>query len=324
MDVSHPASSATQSCAPEAQAVRPSKHDRAWAAYCAARLVALGAPFDEAEGAALARAEAALRRSIGLEPAPAAYQARRCLLFRREHLIHESFVLDMDLRRMPQILDSVAVIGLEHLLSVDQGRGLLLVSLHYSLYSSVLVQWLARAAARGVLGRRLTVLLRSGYTGYGLPPEGRLEAAERAGLLSRASFALLDRTPSGPAAAARSLAAELRGGNAVLLFPDARFVPQSDKALVVSVGRQTVGLPRGAAWLVQAVRCPVLPVHLRPDGEDRHAIVFGPALDPATGLDPRSLVEAALQHLVQDAVLVDPGPWEGWLRDWSAQAATGA
>jgi lauroyl/myristoyl acyltransferase len=302
----------------EARTVHPGASDKAWATYCAARLLALGAPLDDLEQAAMARAEVSLQRCFGFDSAAAAYHARRCLLFRREHLIHESFVLDMPVSQVLQIIDSVVVVGLEQLLHVNKSRGLLLVSLHYSLYSSLLWLWLARAAARGLI-RRFTVFMRSGYMAYGAVSEHRWEHAERSGLLSRESFALVDRTESGPSAAARELVSRLRRGDVVLLFPDASFIPQKDRAIELSIGRQTISLPRGAAWLVQAVQCPVLPVYLRPDAADGHAVVFGAVHDTRAGFDPGSVVQGALQHLVHDTVMADPGPWEGWFRDWLPQ-----
>jgi lauroyl/myristoyl acyltransferase len=190
------------------------------------------------------------------------------------------------------------------------------VSLHYSLYSSILVLWLARAATRGLINH-LTVFMRSGYIGYGVVAEHRWQQAEQCGLLSREHFALADRTERGPSAAVRTLVAKLRRGDVVLVFPDATFIPRRDKSLELCVGGQTVSLPRGAAWLVREAECPVLPIYVRPDNADRHAIVFGALQDPVAGRDPAAAVQASLQYIVSHALMRDPGPWEGWLREWS-------
>src|SRR5688572_18831326 len=49
--------------------------------YCAARLIALSAPFDDVEHAAVSRAELKLRQCLGLDASAAAHHAYRCLHF---------------------------------------------------------------------------------------------------------------------------------------------------------------------------------------------------------------------------------------------------
>ena len=65
---------------------------------------------------------------------------------------------------LAELLDTVTVEGLAHLDGLQQERGVLLLSVHYSLSTSLLWLWLARATAQGRF-RHLATLFRSGPVG---------------------------------------------------------------------------------------------------------------------------------------------------------------
>jgi hypothetical protein len=54
----------------------------------------------------------------------------------------------------------------------------------------------------------------------------------------------------------------------------------------------------------------MMSVHVRPQGHDRHAIVFGPPSDPGTGTNA-IVIREALDGLLSKTVSVDPGLREG-------------
>jgi lauroyl/myristoyl acyltransferase len=204
-------------------------------------------------------------------------------------------------------------VGADQLAAIDATRGIVLVSLHYGLYSSMLIWWLAQATARNLF-KRLTVLMRSNATGQYLLSSRRIEQFEAVGVWSR-QVTLFDRTRLGPSGAARALLDRLGPREAILLFPDAVLHSATERALTVKLGRLELGLPRGATWLAQTSRCPVVPVNIRPHGDNAHAVVFGPANLPASPSNTTTRVNAAVQYLVDQTVMVDPSPWEGWLRE---------
>lgn len=294
--------------------------DPIWDSYCGARIIAFSLPPSEIERAGELRAAAALRHCLGLDAADAAYQARRCFLYRREVLLHEVFTLNLAPLALDQILDAMDVVGSDQLRDIGPGQGVILLSLHYSLYSSLLTLWLAQATVRGLF-KDLTVLVLSNPSGSLRPPQRRLEQLEQAGIWSLTRTTLVDRRLLGAPWAARKLAACVNGGGAVVILLDALFLPAgSERTLTLSIGRQNVGVQRGAAWLVRSTGAPVVPVHIHPHGDDGHAIVFDSPVCPATETDGGAAVQGIMQRLLEQTVLADPGPWEGWLREGFAQA----
>lgn len=285
-----------------------------WAVYCASRYVALSLPSPEIEQEAEKRAAAAMQCYLALGPESSSYYSRRCILFRRDHLLHDALALDIVPDRIPVLLNSVSDVGTNQLRNVEPGQGVLLVSLHYSLYSSMLIWWLARATVRGIFNS-LTVFFRSNALGRYVLSEQRINEFENIGVWSRTRVTLLDGTAVGSPAAARMLSNQLSAGGAVLVFPDAWLLPDTDKSLTVCIGQQTLGLPRGVAWLLKASRCTIVPVHIRPHAEHSHAVVFGSPAYFNSNQDPSETAKATLQQLVDQTILVDPSPWEGWLRE---------
>jgi len=272
-----------------------------WAAYCAARYVTLSIPSLEVEENAERKAAAALASWLTLETDVAEYHARRCTLFRRERWLHDGFTIDLEPGLMRLLLDRLTVVGTEHAADAIRNRGVLLVSLHYSLYSSVLIWWLTRVAAQGVF-RRLFLLFRSTSMGRYLLHSRRLIETEANGLFSQANVHFLDRTILGPAGAAARMLNELKAGNTVFLLADAALRPPGCKSLAVRVGNQNVGLARGVSWLAEKSRCAVIPLYIRPHNDEGHAIVLAPPAD----------AKEAVQFLIDQTILVDPSPWDGW------------
>lgn len=278
-----------------------------WLAYRGWRLRTLIPPLNQIERTISDRVALRLQDYLGLDPPGAAQQARRNVFYRRERLFHETLALDLSPDRLHELLDAMAVEGVDQLRELPAAQGILLLSLHYSVFSSLLLLWLTRAAAQGLF-KHLTILIDPGPGGTHGLPSIRADVLEAGGLGRRSATSLLDmkNVPS----ATRQLTAELRDGGAALVLPDATFLPSTaDRALSLRVGDRQALLPRGAAWLAQVARCSVVPVHTRPLG-DSYALVFGPPV--STEDDPASAVEVALQRLFAQTALADPGPWEGW------------
>jgi lauroyl/myristoyl acyltransferase len=213
-----------------------------------------------------------------------------------------------------QILDRMDVIGLDHLAGLEQDQGLVLVSLHYSLYSSLLVLWLARATVRGLFNH-LTMLVVSNPAGALRPSERRLSQLAEAGIWDLARTILLDRRLIGASGATRQLVRRIRDGGAVLILPDAAILPAGEKGLTVRVGHQTVGMPPGLAWLCRTTGTPLASVYVRPHADDQHAIEFGIPAYPGIIKNSDAVVRDVFVALVEQAISDDPTPWEGWLRD---------
>jgi lauroyl/myristoyl acyltransferase len=251
------------------------------------------------------QASSAMQRYLGLSPADASIQGRRAALFRRERLFHEVLLLDLDPGRLNELLDRVEVTGANHL-SPD-GRGVLLVALHYSLFSSLLCLWLARSAKQG-LPPHLSIMVDTGPApGLGMRAE-RLAALEASGLVARdrATLSTLDR----PTAVLRTLTRRLREGAAVLLFVDANFRSATvGGGLPIDIGAGRIAFPAGVSWLADRTGCAVVPTSIRPKA-DGHTVVFSP---PAASSEARA-IRSALQNLINETVVADPGPWEGWVR----------
>ncbi|HEV2126886.1 MAG TPA: hypothetical protein VGW38_29395, partial [Chloroflexota bacterium] len=91
---------------------------------------------------------------IGLDSPSASKQGKRFVYLRREHLLHETLLLQPPPLQLHHILDSLRVVGQEHLsrpASMPGGStsGRLLLSFHYSLVTSLLSLWLMREVVRG-------------------------------------------------------------------------------------------------------------------------------------------------------------------------------
>jgi len=286
--------------------------DPLWDAYCGARFMALGAPATDLEQAAEQRARKTLTRCLDLDAATAAYQASRCVLFRRELVLHDYLAINLAPAALNQILDAIEVVGLEH--AGGRAGGTILLSLHYSLYSNWLGLWLARATARGLFSH-LDIIVLSTPAGSLRLSQRRTADLGRAGIWDDRTR-LVDRRLTGNAVAARTLLDRLRAGGAVMVLPDASLLPAAGRrTIAVLVGRQYVGLPRGPAWLVRLSGAHVVPVHIRPCSDDHHSIVFGSPARPGPEADADTFMQAIVQRLLDQTVATDPAPWEGWFRD---------
>ena len=275
-----------------------------WPAYRLWRLRALAQPFGDAERLLSERVATALQGYAGFAPDEAARQARRYVLFRRDRAFHEMLTLGLAPERLHWLLDAIATQGTEHLSTLPSGAGVLFLSFHYSVYSSLLCLWLNRLAAGRF--RHLAILVDTGQAGPLGFPADRLAEVELGGLGRPGATILLDlRTTPG---AAHHLVTGLRSGGAALVFPDTAFAPAGAPGTVpLTVGRRTVGLPGGTARLARLVGCPIVGVHLRPAG-DGYALVF----EPPAVVDGPEDVSATLHRLAERTILADPGPWDGW------------
>lgn len=279
------------------------------AAYRALRLRALAMPLPGEQARRIARV---MRRYLGLDEVGAERHGRRHVLLLREHLLHQTLLLDAPPRSLGELLDQVAVEGLEYLAgAVALERGLLLLSFHYSLFGSFLPLWLARAASLGGLPP-VSLAFDSGAAGDLGLPEARVQELEAAGLLCRGEIELFDASGRGPVA--EELLARLRAGRVVLAFPDVACLPPDDwRAVPVDAGAERLGLPRGLAWVALLAGCPLVPVAIRPRG-DSHVLLFGPPTLPGSTRadDLRDAARVAMQRLWAMSVGVDPAPWHAW------------
>jgi lauroyl/myristoyl acyltransferase len=281
-----------------------------WNRYVGLRALALGYPL-ELDEASLGDATRGLRTWLGLDAAAASYQASRRLLLRRDAALHELLARELPPADLTALLDSVAVEGMEHLRGPQASGGVLFLSLHYSLYASLLVLWLARAASRGLFSQ-LAVLY---WATPGGAPDTFLEAMRRsedAGFIPSSTIVLID-LGEGSVRATRKLMSTLESGGAALIFSDRLTQPGVDRrSVTVTIGHRQVGIARGVPWLAGTAGCPVVPVHVRPHEDNRHAIVFGAPLCIGVDGDASAVIQAGMQYLLDRAVLVDPGPWDGW------------
>jgi lauroyl/myristoyl acyltransferase len=289
--------------------------DAFWAAYRGACLVALAQPVSEIEQARLAPVAQRMSEYLGLSPEAAAYQSRRALFCYRQEWIHAEMALELPPAAITTLVDSVEVAGLPWLERTDQTRGLLLTSLHYSLYSSLLWLWLARATVRG-LYRRLTIMMVADQPALGARINRQIRRLEAAGVLPPGAVTAIERPRAATFAPAvvRTLLDRLHAGEAVYFCAEPYFIAPSDRhAAVLTLSGAALGLPGGVPWLARAARCPVVPVHIHPGPADRYVVTVSP---PAETDQPGVAgwgVEAALQQLLDRTVRADPAHWEGWV-----------
>lgn len=272
--------------------------------YAAARLLALAAPLDLVlEVPAAERAETRLRAFLGYKRERAEVEARRCVLLGRDRRLQHMMVFEAEFELLREAVAGVSIDGLGQFARRDR-RGLLLVSLHYGPYSSLLLLVLARAAARGLLPS-VTVLTDTRLDPHMAMPEERIARICTDCLRSPDGpvFWLFDRRAAG-VLAGRQLAALLSAGDAVLVFPDGNLQePTTRGAVRRSFGKKVLGFGRGASWLARVTGCTVASVIVRPEGNG-HRVVFQRA----------ATVEEALGCLLEDTVVPDPAPWDFWIR----------
>jgi hypothetical protein len=269
-------------------------------------MAALAPPLDPDEVPRMERAARRLEEyAVPAERAEA--EARRALLMHRDRRVHHVLLFQTS----PELLRLLraAVVEVEGLegINVEPGRGLLVLSLHYGAYSSALLGMLMDAAASGAVPP-VTVLIDTDLDPTMSMPEDRLGELEQklSGTETR-SFRLLDRDGSGATGTARRLLEILKGGETLVLFPDAEVLPPSNpRAVECNLGRRTVGFATGAPWLQEKTGCAVATVYVAPDG-DHHRVVWRAA----------DSVEEGMRRLVEETIVDDPAPWEGWLSDAS-------
>jgi hypothetical protein len=215
--------------------------------------------------------------------------------------VHEVLVLRTPPELLRVLVDEVAVDGTR---VAPDGRGLLVVSLHYGPYTTLLALALARAASNGLLPPPTFLLDRGRDPQLTLSPE-RIEQLAGGGVFSRPAFDVVD-AAAGPVGAWRRLRDALGGGRSVVVFADPLFLPAaSHRALPLPIGRRTLCLPRGVDWLARSSGCRVAGALVSPDGAG-HRVTLSAAED----------ARAALAWLGR-RVVEQPAPWEGWLRDQS-------
>jgi lauroyl/myristoyl acyltransferase len=293
--------------------VREAPAGEVWGRYRAAALLALAAPFTQEDQLAIRRATLALSHCLGLAPDAAATAARRCLLLQRQRRYCDVLFMRLPPPALAELLDTVTAEGLAHLDGLQQERGVLLLSVHYSLSTSLLWLWLARATAQGRF-RHLATLFRSGPVGGYADLWRRFGELETVGLLRRETLSAIDRNERAPLGSARAVLAHLQAGESLIALPDTPRAPSDHpRALTVQLGRQPIGFPRGVVWVAERVQCPVVPVHLSPRGNG-YAIVVGPVRDPHGPDAARAAVQSVLEELLNQTALAEPAHWEGWLQ----------
>jgi lauroyl/myristoyl acyltransferase len=296
--------------------------DAFWAAYRGACFVALAQPVSAIEQDRLGPIAQRMGDYLGLSPEAAAYQARRALFCYRQEWIHSEMALELPPAAITTLVDSVEVEGRLWLERTEQARGLLLTSLHYSLYSSLLWLWLVQATGRGLF-RRLTIMMVADRPALGARTTRQIQRLEAAGLLAPGAVTVIERSRSVALAPAvvRTLLSRLRAGETVYFCAEPYFVDPTDRhAAVLTLGPAALGLPGGVPWLARAAQCPVVTLHIHPGLDDRYVVSCNPpaAPDPPGGAGQG--VVAALQQLLDQTVRVDPAHWEGWVWIRPAQA----
>jgi hypothetical protein len=285
--------------------------DEFWQVYLGLRVVALGCPMDGREETAVTTAALAMQDWLGLSAEEACHHAKRRMLLRRDAALHEMLALELVPAQLEMLLDSTTIDGIEHVRAATRHKGLLFLSLHYSLYTSLLILWLARATSHGLF-EHLAVLYWATEDGGASAFVHAMRRSQAAGFVSGSALRLIDLN-EGPIRATRLLLDGLQEGGAGLVFSDRLSEPGSERrAVTVTLGRRQVDVARGVPWLVGAGRRPVIPVHIRPESGNRHAIVFARPLREGVDGDAPAVVQSALQQLVDSTVLVDPAPWDGW------------
>ncbi|HEX7082519.1 MAG TPA: hypothetical protein VF186_00205 [Gaiellaceae bacterium] len=270
-------------------------------AYAAARLTGRSAPLDPRfEEPALARARRRLAAWLGLDPPDADEQARRCLLLQRDRRVHEVLALRARPALLRRLVDGVAVDGLDA--AASSRSGLLLVSLHYGPYTTLLWLALARAASARLLPPPTFLLDRTLDPCLALPPDRSAQLAE-SGLFPGSALDLVDAATT-PVGAWRRLREALAAGRTVVVFADPLFLPAAaPRALPLPIGARTLRVPRGVDWIARSSGCRVAGVAVAPDG-DEHRLTVVPTAD----------ARGALAWLGR-RVAEQPAPWEGWMRD---------
>jgi lauroyl/myristoyl acyltransferase len=285
--------------------------------------VALGCSMESGEEAAARVSAIAMQSWLSLDEREATANARRRMLLRRDAALHEMLALQLPPAQLEALLDESVVEGVEHVRAASSRQGVLFLSLHYSLYSSLLILWLARAASRGLFDH-LAVLYWATEDGGPATFVEAMRRSQAAGFVSESALRLID-LGEGPVRATRLILDGLQEGGAALVFSDRLSPPGAERrAVTVTLGGRPLGVARGVPWLVHAARGPVIPVHIRPDSENRHRIVFAPALAEGPGTDASAVVQSALQRLVDSTVMIDPAPWDAWPSLAKLEGRTGA
>ena len=193
-----------------------SRQNDFWRRYSGLRALGLAYPV-EGDESAINGVTDVFQSWLGLEQTAATYHADRWGLLRRDAAMHETLARRLAPEDLASLLDTVEVEGLNYIEAARLlGRGVVFLSLHYSLYASILVLWLARAASQGLFDH-LSVL-------YVARPDGKpsvfaqaMQRSESAGFISSSTIRLVD-LGQGPVRATRNLIAGLQAGGAALIF----------------------------------------------------------------------------------------------------------
>ncbi len=270
--------------------------DAGWASYLSARRAALASGIGRDCAAAIRRAERRLAAHLGIAPDEASRHARRSLLYAADAAFHDQLLGSGRIDVLRALVDRTAA---DPLPAVAAG-GAVAVSLHHGPATSLLPLCLARARHDGCI------------PGFAVIQNSRRNAAvmlspQRLTDLSASGFPLIDLDIArlGEIGALRGALSVLNAGGVVLIFADGQLPRHEEKRTVACrLGRGTLALAGGAAWLARSAGVPLLPLLVRPT-HDIHRVV---ALPPVSADDAAH----AYQALIDAVLRSDPAPWSRW------------
>jgi hypothetical protein len=270
-----------------------------WSSYVSARRAVLAACADpDAHASQINRAAARLQACLKLDREQACVHARRSMLCTADAIFHEQLIASGDvglLRRISQRTDAG-----DFLPRGTPPGGLLVVSLHYGLATSVLPLWLAMTSQQRSVAK-LAVINDSRRHSSSKPPLRRLDRLNKFGC----DFTDIDLAGAGELGAMRQALRILREGGIVLIYADGQLAPTTAKhAIRCRLGSGSVAFPHGVAWLAQKAATQILPIVVRPRGDDNQIACRGPY--------SAGEAQTAVQALLDAAIGSDPAPWRFW------------
>lgn len=272
--------------------------DAAWDCYLSARLSALRAVATADTAAApIGRAQARLQAYLSLDGEQALHQARRSYFCTADAAFHDQLLASGQIDVLQAAVAGVTAVP--QLMQAGE-RGALAVSLHYGAATSVLPMWLAAASENGLISE-LGVIENSRRNPDIMLTDERRAELRRCGF----PFVDIDLARLGELGAMRCALDILRRGGIILIFADGQ-LPRADakRTLTCQLGCRPFTLPHGAEWLARTADVPLLPLLLRPEG-DNHRIEQLPTFPPADA-------HSSIQALIDAAIGTDPAPWWRW------------